>query len=80
MSLFRRSRRAPASPGDVAVLELDLAFLRVPSDDTERRRQMELYRDVPTPEAGYRFWKLAMPDIEAAFWACRALNRAGSTP
>ena len=43
----------------------------VPADDNERRALASRYQHDPSPEAGEKFWKLAMPDIEAGFWAAR---------
>lgn len=39
--------------------------------DTERWQLMAVYQQDPTPQGGYQFWRLAMPDIEAAFWTAR---------
>lgn len=69
MSLFRRR------PADTAALVRRLDAFEIPADDTERRALAERYRTDPSPEAGFRFWKLAMPDIEAAFWATRRESR-----
>lgn len=44
--------------------------------DAERRNLADVYQRDPSPEGGYCFWRLAMPDIEAAFWATRQQRRA----
>jgi hypothetical protein len=51
----------------------------VPADDNERRTLAAQCQHDPSPEAGHRFWQLAMPDIRAGFWAARA-EAGGSTP
>ncbi|MFE7799033.1 hypothetical protein [Nocardia sp. NPDC057440] len=39
--------------------------------DAERRARMATLQQNPSPSAGREFWKLAIPDLEAAFWATR---------
>lgn len=51
----------------------------VPADNNERRRLMTACQQDPDPAVGYRFWRSAMPDLKAAFWAARQAN-AGGTP
>lgn len=50
------------------------------STDTERRARMAELQHDPSPVAGHEFWKLAFPDLEAAFWATRRANEGGSNP
>lgn len=65
-----------------AAMAAELDAFTVPEDAEERRRLMEVYRDDPSPVAGYKFWRLAFPDIEAGFWAARhrAQAEGGSNP
>lgn len=65
---FRRPRPDVAAAQEIAA---DLDTFEVPLDDDERRRLMTLYQLDPSPMAGYRFWKLAAPDIRAGFLAAR---------
>jgi hypothetical protein len=59
-----------------------VSTFEVPADDTERRTLAARYQHDPSPEAGERFWRLAMPDIAAGFWATRRQMQAeaGGTP
>jgi hypothetical protein len=76
VSWFRNRR--PAEALDLAALSYRLDAFEVPADDTERRRLAAIYQQGPSPDAGYRFWRLVAPDIEAAFWATRRANEGGS--
>ena len=64
-----------------AGMAAELDAFTIPEDDEERRRLMEKYRDDPSPVAGYKFWRLAFPDLEAGFWAARRRAQTeGGTP
>ncbi|MFG1794168.1 hypothetical protein [Nocardia sp. NPDC049149] len=41
------------------------------SDTAERHRRITVLQQDPSPAAGREFWELAMPDVEAGFWALR---------
>lgn len=69
MSWFRGRR--PASALEVAAFTRRLDAFEVPEDDTDRRRLMAIYQQDPSPVAGYRFWRLAAPDLRAGFLAAR---------